>query len=80
MSTALKACAELRADFRSLDGSVDELKTQLAVLQQKPSVCTGCQALQIEIARLKERMSIAVGILGVLQVISTAIAAYLAGR
>jgi len=80
VSTALKACGELRADFRSLDGVVDDIRTQLAVLQQKPPVCEGCQALQIEIARLKERMSIAVGILGVLQVVSTVIAAYLAGR
>ena len=78
VSTALKTCGELRADFRALDGSVDEVKTQLAVLQQKPPVCEGCQALQIEIARLKERMSIAIGILSVLQVVSTAVAAYLA--
>ena len=81
VSTALKACGELRADLRALDSSVDELTTNLAVLQQKsPPLCEGCQALQIEIARLKERMSIAVGILGVLQILSTAIAAYLAGR
>jgi hypothetical protein len=80
VSTALKACGELRADLRTLDGSVDELTTQLAVLQQKPPVCEGCQALQIEIARLKERMSIAIGILSVLQVISMGIAAYLAAR
>ena len=78
VSTALKACGELRADFRALDGTVDGLRTDLAVLQQKPPVCEGCQALQIEIARLKERMSIAVGLLGVLQIISTAVAAYLA--
>ena len=78
VSTALKACGELRADLRTLDGSVDEVKTALAILQQKPPTCEGCQALQIEIARLKERMSIAIGILGVLQVISTAVAAYLA--
>jgi len=81
VSTALKACGELRSDFRALDGTVDEIKTDLAVLQEKsPPVCDGCLALQIEIARLKERMSIAVGILGVLQIVSTAIAAYLAGR
>jgi len=80
VSTALKACGELRADLRILDGSVDEVKTQLAVLQQKPPVCEGCQALQIEIARLKERVTIGAGILAVIQVLGMAMAAYLAGR
>jgi len=80
VSTALKTCGELRADFRALDGSVDEVKTQLAVLQQKPPVCEGCQALQIEIARLKERVTIGAGILAVIQVLGMAMAAYLAGR
>jgi len=80
VSTALKACGELRADLRTLDGSVDEVKTALAVLQQKPPVCDGCYALQIEIARLKERVTIGAGILAVIQVLGMAIAAYLAGR
>ena len=80
VSTALKACGELRADLRLLDGSVDEIKTSLAVLQQKPPVCEGCQALQIEIARLKERVAIGAGILAAIQVLVYAIAAYLAGR
>ena len=80
MSTALKACGELRADLRTLDNSVDEVKTALAVLQQKPPVCDGCQALRIEIARLKERVTIGAGILAVIQVLGMAIAAYLAGR
>ena len=80
VSTALKACSELRTDLRTLDNSVDDLTTQLAVLQQKPPVCEGCQALQIEIARLKERMTIGAGILAVIQVLGMAMAAYLAGR
>jgi len=81
VSTALKACGELRADLRTLDGSVDEVKTQLAVLQQKsPPTCEGCQALQVEIARLKERVTIGAGILAVIQVLGMAMAAYLAGR
>ena len=80
VSTALKACGELRADLRMLDGSVDEVKTQLAVLQQKPPVCEGCQVLQIEIARLKERVTIGAGILAAIQVLGMAMAAYLAGR
>ena len=80
VSTALKACGELRADFRSLDSSVDEVKTQLAVLQQKPPTCEGCQVLQVEIARLKERVTIGAGILAVIQVLGMAMAAYLAGR
>ena len=80
MSTVLKACGELRADFRTLDSSVDEIRTGLAVLQQKPPVCDGCQALQIEVARLKERVTIGAGILAAIQVLGMAIAAYLAGR
>ena len=81
VSTALKACGELRANLRTLDGSVDEVKTQLAVLQQKsPPTCEGCQALQVEIARLKERVTIGAGILAVIQVLGMAMAAYLAGR
>ena len=80
VSTALRACGELRADFRALDGSVDELKTQLAVLRQKPPTCEGCQTLQVEIARLKERVTIGAGILAAIQVLGMAIAAYLAGR
>jgi len=80
VSTALNACGELRADLRSLDNSVDDLTTQLAVLQQKPPTCEGCQALQIEIARLKERVTIGAGILAAIQVVAMAIAAYLAGR
>ena len=81
VSTVLKACGELRADLRTLDSSVDELKTQLAVLQQKsPPTCEGCQALQVEIARLKERLSIIMAGLALLQIVGTAIAAYLAGR
>ena len=77
ISTVTRACGELRADMKALDGEVEQIKLALA---KGPLVCDGCQALQIEIARLKERMSIAVGILSVLQIISTAIAAYLAGR
>ena len=81
MSTVLRACGELRVDLRTLDSSVDELKTQLAVLQQKsPPTCEGCQALQVEIARLKERLSIIMAGLALLQIVGTAIAAYLAGR
>jgi len=81
VSTVLRACGELRADLRTLDSSVDELKTQLAVLQQKsPPTCEGCQALQVEIARLKERLSIIMAGLALLQIVGTAIAAYLAGR
>jgi len=80
VSTALKACSELRTDLRTLDNSVDDLTTQLAVLQQKPPVCEGCQALQIEIARLKERVTIGAGILAAIQVLGMAMAAYLAGR
>ena len=80
VSTALKACGELRVDFRSLDGVVDELKTQVAVLRQKPPTCEGCQVLQVEIARLKERVTIGAGILAAIQVLGMAIAAYLAGR
>jgi len=80
VSTVLRACGELRADLRTLDNSVDDLKTKLAVLQQKPPACEGCQALQVEIARLKERMTIGAGILAAIQVLGMAIAAYLAGR
>jgi len=80
VSTALRACGELRTDLRTLDSSVDELKTQVAVLQQKPPTCEGCQVLQVEIARLKERVTIGAGILAAIQVLGMAIAAYLAGR
>lgn len=75
VSTALKACGELRSDFKLLDGEVEQIKIALA---KGPPTCDGCQALMVEMARLKERLSIAIGILSVLQVISTAIAAYLA--
>ena len=80
VSTVVKACGELRSDLRLLDGSVDEIKTQVAVLQQKPPTCEGCQMLQVEIARLKERVTIGAGILAVIQVLGMAMAAYLAGR
>jgi len=36
--------------------------------------------LQVEIARLKERVTIGAGILAAIQVLGMAIAAYLAGR
>jgi len=77
VSTALKACGELRSDFKLLDGEVEQIKIALA---KGPSTCDGCQALMVEMARLKERMTIGAGILAVIQVLGMAIAAYLAGR
>ena len=77
ISTVTRACGELRADMKVLDGEVEQIKLALA---KGPLVCDGCQALQIEIARLKERVTIGAGILAVIQVLGMAIAAYLAGR
>jgi hypothetical protein len=77
VATALSACGELRADLRSLDDEVEQVRLSLAKM---PASTEEYQALQVEVARLKERMSIIVGILAVLQIIGTAIAAYLAGR
>lgn len=75
ITTALNACGELRADLRTLDGEVEEIRLCLAKM---PASAEEYQALQVEVARLKERMSIIVGILAVLQVVGTAVAAYLA--
>jgi len=75
ITTALTACGELRADLRTLDDEVEQVRLALA---KGPPICEGCLALQVEIARLKERLSIIVGVLAVLQVLGTAIAAYLA--
>jgi len=63
--------------MKALDGEVEQIKLALA---KGPLVCDGCQALQIEIARLKERVTIGAGILAVIQVLGMAMAAYLAGR
>ena len=77
VSTVTRACGELRADMKALDGEVEQIKLALA---KGPLVCDGCQVLQVEIARLKERVTIGAGILAVVQVLGMAIAAYLAGR
>lgn len=77
MVTALNACGELRADLRTLDGEVEEIRLCLAKM---PASAEEYQALQVEVARMKERMTIIMGILAVLQILGTGIAAYLAGR
>jgi len=75
ITTALTACGELRADLRSLDDEVEQVRLALV---KGPPICEGCQELKVQLARLNERMSIIVGALAVLQILGTAIAAYLA--
>ena len=77
VSTALKACGELRADLRTLDDEVEQIRLALAKM---PASSEDFHALRIEVARLKERVTIGAGILAAIQVVAMAIAAYLAGR
>ena len=77
VSTVTRACGELRADMKALDNEVEQIKIALA---KGPPTCDGCQALMVEVARLKERVTIGAGILAAIQVLGMAIAAYLAGR
>jgi hypothetical protein len=75
IATALTACGELKADLRILDGEIDAMRL---VLAKMPANGKEYQDLQLEVARLKERMSIIVAVLAVVQILGTAIAAYLA--
>ena len=77
VSTALKACGSLRADLRSLDDEVEQIRLTLAKM---PASAEDFHVLCIEVARLKERVTIGAAILTVIQVVAMAIAAYLAGR
>lgn len=77
VSTALTTCGELKGDVRRLDDEVEQVRLAVAKM---PASSEEYHALQVEVARLKERLSISVGILAALQLIGTGIAAYLAGR
>ena len=77
VSTVIKACGELRADMKVLDGEVEQIKLAMAKM---PASAEDFHALCIEVARLKERVTIGAGVLAAIQVVAMAIAAYLAGR
>ena len=82
VATIQRYIAEDRIDIKTLEKAVEALKVTVAVLQARDEeeICRGCQKLQIEVARIRERATLVAEVLAAIEVLGIAFAAYLGSR